>query len=67
MFSFFKLLFHSFGLVYSSSLTNNYTDYILQNNITYNHDNHLAYEGNVNFINTMIGIGTRTEIKGFRR
>ena len=53
MFSFFKLLFHSFGLVYSSSLTNNYTDYVLQNNYTYNHDNHLAYEGNVNFINTM--------------
>ena len=59
MFSFFKLLFHSFGLVYSSSLvyssvlTNNYTDYVLQNNYTYNHDNHLAFEGNVNFINTM--------------
>ena len=53
MFSFFKLLFYSFGLVYSSSLTNNYTDYVLQNNYTYNHDNHLAYEGNVNFINTM--------------
>ena len=53
MFSFFKLLFYSFGLVYSSALTNNYTDYVLQNNLTYNHDNHLAFEGNVNFINTM--------------
>ena len=53
MFSFLKLLFYSFGLVYSSGLTNNYTDYVLQNNLTYNHDNHLAFEGNVNFINTM--------------
>ena len=53
MFSFFKLLFYSFGLVYSSALTNNYTDYVLQNNYTYNHNNHLAFEGNVNFINTM--------------
>jgi len=53
MLSLLKLLFYSLGLVYSSGLTNNYTDFILQNNITYNHNNHLAFVDNVNFINTM--------------
>ena len=53
MFRFLKFMFYSFGLVYSSKINNNYSDYIINNDLIYNHDSRLAYEGNVNFINTM--------------
>jgi C1A family cysteine protease len=53
MFRFLKFVFYSFGLVYSSKINNNYSDYIINNDLIYNHDSRLAYEGNVNFINTM--------------